>query len=217
LTCIQLCAKMRIMNTYNVSEFAELIGVSVNTLQRWDREKRLEALRTPTNRRIYTDDHLSLILSQRSRQDRITVCYARVSSTSQKPDLENQVSVLEQFCIGAGISVDEWTKEIGGGLNFKRKKFLRIVDQIILGRVEKLIIAHKDRFTRFGFELVEHLCHIHDTELVILNNEKLSPEQEMIEDVMAILHCFSARLYGLRNYRKSLKKALNDQGAQDKA
>lgn len=170
---------MDIMNTYNVTEFANLIGVSVKTLQRWDRDERLVAFRTPTNRRMYTDKHLIQFVGEMKPQTiRRTIVYARVSSQSQKPDLENQIKVLESFCAGSGFTVDEWVKEIGGGLNFKRKKFIKLIDRIILGQVERLVIAHKDRLTRFGYDLIVHLCKIHDCELVVMNNESLSPEQD---------------------------------------
>lgn len=215
MTYAQMYAIILLMNTYNVSEFAKLIGVAVTTLQRWDREGKLVSLRTPTNRRLYTDEHLAQIIGLRSgNSEQKTVGYVRVSSQSQKSDLENQIAVLEQYCLSSGIIVDEWVQEIAGGLNFKRKKFLKVIDQIILGQIDKLIIAHKDRLARFGFDLIAHICEIHNCELVVMNSQKLSPEQEMVEDVMTILHCFSARLYGLRNYKKALKQALkNDKGA----
>lgn len=202
---------MHIMNTYTVSQFARRIGVSVNTLQRWDREGRLKALRTPTNRRIYTDDHLAQVLQvRRGNTQRRTVVYMRVSSNAQKPDLANQRAALESFCAARGLAVDEWIEEIGGGLNLKRPKFVALVDRIINGDIATVVIAHKDRLARFGIELVQHLCDVHGTTLLVLNAETLSPEQELVQDLLAIVHCFSARLYGLRNYRKALKKALSD-------
>ena len=93
-------------------------------------------------------------------------------------------------------------------MNFKRKQFLEIVDRVVRGEVAHLVVAHKDRLTRFGFDLLKHLCDSHGCELLVLDQEKLSPEREMVEDLMTIVHCFSSRLYGLRNYRKSLKDAL---------
>lgn len=205
------------MNTYNVTEFSKIVGVSVHTLQRWDREGRLKPSRTPGNRRVYTDKDVAQALGSKiSQVDRRTVAYTRVSSQAQKPDLDNQVTLLQQYCAASGIVVGEWVKEIGGGLNFSRPKFLKIIDGIITGRIECLVIAHKDRLARFGFEMIEHLCATHDCKLVIMDNEAVSPEQEMIQDMLAIVHCFSARLYGLRNYRKALRKALeNDTSAQD--
>ena len=148
----------------------------------------------------------------------MTTAYARVSSQAQKPDLDNQVRVLEQFCTANGWAVDEWIKEVGGGLNFRRKYFLRILDAVVHGRVERLVVAHRDRLCRFGFEMIEHLCQTHDCDLVVMNQESLSPEQEMVQDMLSIVHCFSARLYGLRNYRKALRKALEGtQSPQDSA
>jgi predicted site-specific integrase-resolvase len=137
------------------------------------------------------------------------VAYIRVSSQAQRPDLKNQRKVIEDFCVAKGLSGVEFVEEIGGGMNFKRKEFLRLVDRVQAGEVRTLVVAHKDRLVRFGFPLLEHICSKANCELLVLNNEQLSPEQEMVQDLMAITHCFSSRLYGLRNYRKSLKEALS--------
>jgi putative resolvase len=204
---------------YTPSQFAKKVGVSVKTIQKWDRLGILPAKRTITNRRYYTDDDLAAALGlPRLRRDRRTVAYCRVSRQAQKPDLENQKRILEQYCRASGIEVDEWIAEIGGGMNFKRKQFLRLVDQILLGEVERVIVAHQDRLARFGYSLLIHLCRTHQCQLVVMNTETLSPEQELVQDLITITHCFSSRLYGLRNYRKALEKAIkDDQGAQDQA
>jgi len=199
------------MATYTLAEFAKLIGVSTRTLQRWDYTGRLVADRTPTNRRQYTDKHLAQVrgVGQQGRR-RQTVVYCRVSSAGQKADLQNQRQMLEQFCAARGMAVDEWIEEIGGGLNFKRKGFVNLVDRILAGDIGTLVIAHKDRLARFGYALIEHVCEMAGCELIVMNTETLSPEREMVEDLMTIVHCFSSRLYGLRNYRKALAKALDD-------
>jgi putative resolvase len=201
------------MNTYSITQFAQRVGVSVKTLQRWDREGRLKPTRTPTNRRVYTDEHLYQITPARRLADRATVVYMRVSSQAQKPDLVNQRTVLEQFCAARGIAVTDWVSEIGGGLKFNRPRFLALVDRIVTHQVAMVVIAHKDRLMRFGFDLFAHLCRRHGCELVVMNTETLSPEQEMVQDLMTITHCFSARLYGLRNYCKALDRALKDSQA----
>lgn len=204
------------MNTYMVTEFARLVGVSVKTLQRWDREEKLKSKRTMTNRRYYTDEDLSAVRLHIHEIERKTICYVRVSSQAQKPDLKNQRKIVEEFCATKGLIVDEYVEEIGGGLNFKRVKFLRLIDEIVNGQIEKLVLAHKDRLARFGFDLIAHLCQTHQCELVVINLEKLSPEREMVEDLMTITHSFSARLYGLRNYKKALRKAIEvDKRAQN--
>lgn len=194
---------------YTIGEFAQQVGVAVKTLQKWDREGRFVAHRTLNNRRYYTDHDLALALGQEPPQAaKRTVVYCRVSSAAQKPDLTNQRHTLEQFCQARGLAVDEWVDEIGGGLNFQRKQFLALVDGIVAGTIGTLVIAHKDRLARFGFSLIAHLCERHHCDLVVMNTESLSPEAEMVQDLMTILHCFSSRLYGLRNYRKTLKEAL---------
>lgn len=204
------------MNTYTISQFSKLTGYAVKTLQKWDRDGKLSPNRTPTNRRLYTDEHLRILRGIAIDQQRKTIVYMRVSSQVQKPDLKNQRTTLEQFCSAKGFTVDEWVEEIGGGLNFKRLKFLSIINDVTTGKVERLIVAHKDRLARFGFDLLLHLAKENSCEIVVLNTESLSPEQEMVQDLMTITHCFSARLYGLRNYRKALKKAIKDDtGAQD--
>ena len=147
---------------------------------------------------------------------RRTIAYGRVSSPALLPDVANQRAALEQYAQTKGIAVDEWVMEIGGGLNFERKRFLHVVDAIVAGEVQRVLIAHQDRLARFGFALLEHLCETHQTDLVVMNTETLSPEQELVQDLMSIVYCFSSRLYGLRNYRKALEKALRDENrAQD--
>jgi len=197
---------------YSVAQFAKQMGVSVKTLQRWDREGRLKAKRTLSGRRYYDEADLATALNLPQRPAiRRTVAYCRVSSPAQRPDLQNQRAALESYAVSKQLVVDEWIMEIGGGLNFERKRFLRLVDAIVEGEVSRLLIAHQDRLARFGFALLKHLCETHHTELVVMNTETLSPEQELVQDLMRIVHCFSSRLYGLRNYRKALEKALKDE------
>jgi putative resolvase len=199
------------MNTYTIAQVAQRIGVSVKTIQRWDREGRLRPLRTPTNRRVYTDEHFYQVLPQRRAAKREIVVYMRVSSQAQGPDLANQRTVLEQFCAARGLTVTQWISEIGGGLNFKRSKFLALIDHIISWHVATLVIAHRDRLARFGFDLLAYLCTRHGCALLVMNPETLSPEEEMVQDLMTITPCFSARIYGLRTYHKALNDALKAQ------
>lgn len=199
------------MSTLNVTQAAEMVGRTVKTLQRWDRDKKLVAKRTKTGRRCYTEAQLMSFMGFRPAEKlkRRRVAYLRVSSVAQRPDLKNQRRVIEDFCLAKGMENMEYIEEIKGGLNFKRPLFSSIMDSIEKNEVEVLVVAHKDRLCRFGFEWFERHCDRHDCKLMILNTERLSPEQEMVQDLMTIVHCFSSRLYGLRNYRKALKEALS--------
>jgi predicted site-specific integrase-resolvase len=180
------------MNTVNSAQFAKLTDVSVKTLPRWDREGRLKpAERTPGNRRLYTQEQANQVFKRVSKAKQVTIATLRVSSQAQKPDLSNQRAAFEQFCIARGIA------EIGGGLNFKRPKSSDLVDRIVHSELSTRVIAHTDRLARCEYELLSHLCETHGCQIVVLNTESLSPEQELV-------HCFSSRLYGLRNYRKAI-------------
>jgi putative resolvase len=194
-------------NTYSPKQFGALIGKSVLTLQRWDKAGILPARRTPTNRRYYTHDQYLEYRGLKAKGAGTTIVYVRVSSASQKPDLQHQVAALRDYCLQQHVKTDEWIEEVGSGLNYQRKHFNRIMEEIELGRVRRLIIAHKDRLVRFGFEWFAAFCERHGTELVIVNGDTLSPEQELVQDLLSIVHVFSARLYGLRSYKKVIRDA----------
>lgn len=191
--------------------------MTVKTLQRWEREKRLIPIaRTTTNRRLYTISQIRAFIGlqqTRGANPSRHVAYCRVSSAAQKPDLANQRRVLEDFIVARGLANVEFIEEIGGGLNFNRKKFKALMDEIAIREVKTLILAHRDRLTRFGFDWFEHFAKNHGCEVLVLNQERLSPEQEMVQDLMTIVHCFSSRLYGLRNYRKKLNEVLKQETA----
>lgn len=193
---------------YRVKEFAERIGKSPDTLRRWDKEGKLVAKRSVGGHRYYEESDFRKALGiEIPETDKKTMVYCRVSSRGQLTDLRSQVESMRSFCLGGGIAVDEWLEEIGGGMNFKRNVFLNLFDRIERGEIAKLIIAHKDRLVRFGFDFFEIFAQKHGCEIVVVNQEQLSPQQEMVEDLMAIVHCFSSRLYGLRHYKKKIKEA----------
>ncbi len=195
-------------NVYSPKEFGKLIGRTTNTLQKWDREGKLTAHRSPTtNRRYYTHDQYLAYRGVVAKQQSLTLVYSRVSGVAQKSDLTNQVHALETYCTQQGIIVDEWMSDISSGLNYKRKQFNRLIELVELGQVRRVIIAHRDRLVRFGFDFFETFAQRHGTEIVVVNGENLSPEQELVQDLIAIVTVFSARLHGLRSYKKALKEA----------
>jgi putative resolvase len=198
---------------YRVKEFAQRIGKSPDTLRRWDKAGKLPARRSAGGHRYYDESDVRKALGiEIPLSDKKTIVYCRVSSRSQLPDLKSQVESMRTFCLGAGEAVDQWLEEIGGGMNFKRKIFLEIIDLIERGEIAKLIIAHKDRLVRFGFDFFEIFAAKHGCQIVVVNQEQLSPQQEMVEDLMTIVHCFSSRLYGLRNYKTLILEAAQTDG-----
>jgi len=194
-------------STYSPQEFGQLIGRKTKTLQKWDREGILTAHRSPTNRRYYTHDQYLAYRGMIAPEQGLTIAYARVSGAVQKPDLVNQKKALEVYCDQHALKVDEWMQDIGSGLDYKRTQFNRLMEMVELGQVRRILIAHRDRLVRFGYGYFEAFCERHHTDLVVIDGETLSPEQELVQDLVAILTVFSARLHGLRSYRKVLKEA----------
>ena len=200
------------MNTSNITnykpkDFAELLGVSVKTLQRWDRDGILKANRTPTDRRYYTyDQYLQFKGIQIENDIRDTVIYARVSTRNQKDDLQNQVEFLKQFCNAKGIIVNQCIEDFGSGLNYNRKKWNKLLDEVMENKIKTIVISNKDRFIRFGYDWFEKFCEKFNTKIIIVNNETLSPNEELVQDIISILHVFSGRLYGLRKYKKQIER-----------
>ena len=181
--------------------------MSVKTLQRWDRDRILKANRTPTDRRYYTyDQYLQFKGIQTENDIRDTVIYARVSTRNQKDDLQNQVEFLKQFCNAKGIIVNQCVEDFGSGLNYNRKKWNKLLDEVMANKIKTIVISNKDRFIRFGYDWFEKFCEKFNTKIIIVNNETLSPNEELVQDIISILHVFSCRLYGLRKYKNQIKE-----------
>lgn len=186
------------------AEFSNRIGVSEQTLRNWDKSGKLIAKRTKGNHRFYTEDDYNDYMGISSKNQRKSYIYARVSTRNQKDDLENQIGFLKQYTNSKGIIVDDCLTDIGSGMNYKRKKWNELLDTVIQDKVDSIYVSYKDRFVRFGFEWFEQLCKKHQTSLIVANNEETSPEQEVVDDLIAIIHVFSCRVYGLRKYKKKV-------------
>jgi len=194
-------------HTYSPKQFSKMIGVSVFTLQRWDRQEMLKAHRSLTNRRYYTHDQYLQYRGLVSSEQGKVITYARVSSPSQKKDLATQKEALRAYCQEHGIKVDQWVEDIGSALNYKRKGFNQIIEDIELGHVKRLIIGYEDRFVRFGYDWFEAFCERHGTAITVINGESFSPQEELVRDLTAIISVFSARLHGLRSHKNAIRAA----------
>jgi len=194
-------------HTYSPKNFSKLVGVSVFTLQRWDRNGTLTAHRTPTNRRYYTHEQYLQYRGLISNEQGNTIAFARVSSPSQKKALLMQKDALRASCVEYKIKVDQWIEDIVSALNYQRKGFNQIIEEIELGHVKRVVIGYEDRFVRFGYDWFEAFCERHGTEIVVTNGEAFSPEQELVKNLLAIVTVFSARLHGLRSHKNAIRVA----------
>lgn len=192
------------MTIYKPKEMAKKLNVTVRTLQRWDNEGKLPAKRSPTNRRYYTDDQLMQYLGEPT-DNRKTVAYARVSTYGQKDDLKDQVSFIRQYANAKGIILDEVITDVGSGLNYNRKKWNQLLYNVEQNKIKTIFITYKDRFIRFGFDWFNRFCNEHNTKIIVLNNPDTSPDKELVDDMISIIHVFSCRLYGLRKYKNKIK------------
>ena len=195
----------------SIGKISEELGVTRETLRRWEDEGKILAERTPKGHRRYDVSRLRGIFPKKKFEAKRTIAYARVSSHDQKEDLKRQVVVLESFCAKQGWTFEVF-QDLGSGLNYSKKGLKKLIKEICSGNVARLVITHKDRLLRFGAELIFSLCEQFGTEVVILNaSEDTSFEDDLVQDVLEIITVFSARLYGARSRKnKKLVEALQD-------
>ena len=191
-----------------IGEAAKILGSSPAQLRKWELTgELLPARKTQGGTRYYDANTLLNCHSN----PKITLCYARVSSHDQKVDLERQHIMLEAYCAAKGWQT-ETIKDLGSGMNYRKKGLKKLLDKILNKQIERLVLTHKDRLLRFGAELIFSLCESQNIEIVIIHQgEQPSFEEELAQDVVEIITVFSARLYGSRSHKnKQLMDALND-------
>jgi len=173
-------------------EVRQRLGISYATLREYVKKGYIKPVVLETGKwRFREEDVEKLMGIVRKRK---VVLYARVSS--RKDELANQVKYLEEQV----KEYDQVITDVGSGLNVKRRGFLKLLRMILNNEVSKVIIAYPDRLVRFGFEIVEEVCRAHNCEIVVLNKEDKTPEQELIEDLTSILVLFSEKLQGMGSH-----------------
>lgn len=180
-----------------IGEAAKLLGISIQTLRRWEEEGYLLPHHKSNGKtRYYSLDQLT----EKSISERdVTIAYARVSSYDQKEDLERQARALEIYCIQKGWNF-QVIKDLGSGMNYQKKGLKMLLKMILESKATRLVLTHKDRLLRFGAELIFALCEAKQIEVVLINKgEEVSFEEELAQDVLEIITVFSARLYGSRS------------------
>ena len=185
------------MHMLTSKEAGKKLGVHPATMRRWADEGRVSYVRTPGGHRRYDIDEL---LNASGGSEPTTVCYCRVSGTKQRDDLERQVEYMQSQYPEAEVITD-----IGSGLNFKRQGLLSLLDRLHGGEKLTIVVAYRDRLARFGSELIERLIEQNGGELVVLKQVTHSPQEELAEDLHAILNVFSTRLQGLHRYSNQIK------------
>jgi putative resolvase len=230
--------KTKCEDTYMSTKNAKrILGVHVQTLYNWEKSGKLETIRTAGGHRLYNvEKYLKLYGSKNDNyeksltvpttststtDDKLNICYVRVSTLSQKDGLERQTKYMtDRYPTYVVI------KDIGSGMNFNRRGFRTIIKYAIEGKINKVVVAYKDRFTqsttcslhsprepkanksptRFGFEFIEDLIKDYSNGQIIIEDEKETkkqPKEELVEDVLQILNVYTAKMNGLRKYKKN--------------
>lgn len=181
-------------------EAKKQFGFHPKTLNRWALAGKIDFIRSVGGHARYCVDSLEKI-SPSSNDTRKVILYARVSTASQKDDLQSQADYISKSYPHCRV-----ISEVGSGMNFKRKKFIEIMESVSRKEIKLIVIAHKDRLARFGFEFIEWFCNSNNCQIEIINHTYKTPQQELVDDFMAIMHCFSSKLYFLRRYKDEIKK-----------
>lgn len=176
----------------------ERLGLHGDTIRRYADNGTIPSIRTEGGKRLFDIDEY---LRRKTNTISTTICYCRVSSSKQKDDLERQVMFMREKYPKSEIITD-----IGSGINYKRKGLNSILERAMQGNKLKIVVAYKDRLARFGFELIESIINKSGGEIVVLDRIELSPQEELTNDILQILHVFSCRVNGMRKYHNQIKE-----------
>ncbi len=191
-------------------EVLRVLQITRPTLTKYVKDGKLKVTVKGNGRYDYDTDSVYKMLNK--DMERKTYLYARVSTAKQKKDLENQVQLLKNFCFQNGYRINGIYQDIASGISFeKRTQFFEMLDEVLAGRVNRVIITYKDRLSRVGFELFTYLFKKYGCEIIVMSeigSEKLDSE-EILEEIISLLHCYSMKLYSNRKAKK-IKEILEE-------
>ena len=196
---------------YSISKTAEILDVTPKTLRIWDKENKLKPILTSGGHRRYKESDINAMMGyvdDVSEQHIVCATYARVSSQKQKNsgDLDRQSQRLSEYCAKNNLYVEHIIKDCGSGLNDKRSGFIKLTDLIINGKVNKVVIEHRDRLTRFQYYFIEKIYKVFGCEIIAIDDkEDVSDAEELTRDLMALLASFSGKYYGKRSLGRRKK------------
>lgn len=179
---------------------SKILGVHWQTLRNWDTNGYIDTIRTPGGKRLYNVTKYLENNNGISHTIKRNICYCRVSTVGQKSDLENQIIYMKEK-----FPHHEIISDIGSGLNFKRNGLTKIIKYALNKEINEVVISYKDRLCRFGYDLVEMIINFNSNgKIIVLNNNNTdnNPEDDLTKDLVSIINVFSAKLNGMRKYKK---------------
>lgn len=186
------------------NEVLKILKVTRPTLTKYVKDGRLKV--TLLSNGFYDYDEDSVFSLAKISTNRKCVVYARVSTQKQKKDLENQISVITEYANKNGYQVDKVYSDIASGLNYDRKSFKEMLNEIIERRIKCVFIKDKDRLTRVSFEMWKQLFKNFNCELIVINETQTNEyeEKEIFADIISLVHCFAMRMYSQRRKKKMI-------------
>jgi len=197
----------------SIQEAADLLSVSKKTLRRWDDDGILKSIKTSGGHRRYNIDdihrYMQIVVQENIKTERTIATYSRVSSHEQKAkgDLDRQSGRLSEYSAKKKYKVEYIIKDVGSGLSDTRTGFIKLMDLVIERKISKVIIEHKDRLTRFQFNLIEKFFNSYGVEIEKVENTDVGQEEELVNDLMMLMASFSGKLYGRRSAKNRKLKA----------
>jgi len=180
-------------------EVCEKLGISYTTLREYVRRGWIKPVVLESGKWRFREEDVEKLMG--IVKPKTVILYARVSSHTQKDDLERQVKVLEEWVKQNNVEKYEVITDIGSGLNEDRRGYRRILKLATEKKVSKVVVAYPDRLTRFGFETLVELLRAFGVEVVVLNHEDRDPKEELVEDLITIISHFAGKLYGMRSHK----------------
>ena len=200
-------------NLLNMKEAMDYLNVSKITLQRWDNSGKLKAIRTSGGHRRYKLSDLEKFIGEchvegKETDDVIVATYARCSTSDQKQhgDIDRQSQRLSEYCAKKKYKVEYIIKDMGSGINDKRKGFVKLCKLITDKKINKVVIEHKDRLTRFQYNLIEFFFNSYGVDIELTDKKEYTEQEELVNDMMMLIASFSGRLYSARAKENTRKR-----------
>ena len=184
-------------------EVLNLLKITRTTLTSYVKTGKIKTIKMENGYYEYDDNSVYKFLGY---NDRFDIAYARVSTYKQKNDLENQIHNILNFTSSKNITINQIFKEVASGIDLERKEFLKILDLVKQNKVNRIFITYKDRLTRLSFPIIEQLFNSFGTTIIIINSPTqsglLEDENEILEDIISLIHILSTKMYSNRRIRK---------------
>ena len=204
----------------SLQEVAKTLNVSRKTLRQWDNSGKLKAIKTFGGHRKYSENDIKKLIDEVETKevlDKPVAIYGRVSSHEQKQkgDLDRQCQRISEYCAKKKYQVDFIIKDVGSGLSDTRVGFIKLIDLIISKKISKVVIEHKDRLTRFQFEILIKFFDSYGVSIECLEIPDKDSEEEFVNDIMMLMASFSGKLYGKRSAKRRKEQNLEKKNKEN--